>query len=140
MLVKAMAQYLHDLGIVNYQPSLVTGNTFIMEVPPGPDLAITLTPSGGSEPDHQLGYDRDSFQIRTRGPRGSGEATYQKALDISNAISGLKHVTLPGGIYLLYCYAVQSTPASIGRDQNQRPEFTQNFRTEQRNTNSTHRL
>lgn len=112
-------------------------NIFIGFLPQSPDTALSISPTGGFPADGKNGYDEPTFQVYTRA------ATYIAAVDKANAVyaalQGMHNVTLSEGTYVVNCLALQSAPELIGRDEQERIEFSQNFRIRVRNK-TTHRV
>lgn len=137
-LLDGLARHLEGLGLLEYDPDGVTGDTFMESMPSSPDAAVVLTIYGGPEADSKLGYDEPSVQIRVRGgpdPRPSRV----RATQIRAELHGLGPVTLPDGTELLSCIAIQAAPALLQVDENRRFEHVINFRTEIRSV-TTHRV
>lgn len=129
-LVEGLATLLAAKGIVTFDPTGITGDVFIEDMPPiDPDQAVSLTIGGGSESDSLLPYDEPLVQIRVRGtadPRVSRD----RAVAIRSALHGLSDRLLPGGIYLVLAVAVQPAPNSIGQDDLHRHEHVFDLRCE----------
>lgn len=133
-----LARYLDGLGLLEYDPEGVTGDTFIDTMPSSPDVAVALSCYGGPEADSKLGWDEPSVQVRVRGgpdPRVSRD----RCRDIRSALHGLGPLTLPDGTFLQLCIAIQGAPATLGVDDTGRHEHVCNFRTEIRNV-TAHRV
>jgi hypothetical protein len=131
-LLEGIARYLHERGIVVYDPTGAAGNCFLESMPSTPDTVVVLTIyDDGTEPDSLLGYDEPRMQVRTR---GTTDPRVSRALNkrIRSALHGLGPVTLPGGIELILSVSLQSAPASLGADGNRRHEHTCNYRMEHR--------
>lgn len=138
MLVVEIAKYLDQLDLVTFDESGVSGDCFIAGMPPQPTDAVALYPTGGPGSDSKLGYDEPTFQVRVRG-RQHPVPAFDRAQAIYDALHGLTNAELPGGTWLVSLLGIQSDPVYIGRDDNNRPEYTLNFRAEIRNV-STHRV
>ncbi|MFD6968384.1 minor capsid protein [Streptomyces sp. NPDC059949] len=127
-LLEGIALYLHQRGIVTYDPTGASGNCFIEQLPSTPDLCVVLTVyDDGTEPDSLLGYDEPRLQVRTRGttdPRTSRTLNRR----IRNALHGLGPVTLPNGVELILAISLQGAPGAMGTDSNRRHEHTCNYR------------
>ncbi|MFF8290424.1 minor capsid protein [Streptomyces sp. NPDC016309] len=137
-LLDGLARHLEARGLLSYDETGVTGDTFIETMPSGPDAAVVLTIYGGPESDSKLGYDEPSVQVRVRGgtdPRTSR----QRCAAIRDELHGLGPVTLPDGTELLSCIAIQAAPAYLAADESGRHEHVCNFRTEVRAV-TTHRV
>lgn len=124
MLVVDVANYLESLGILTFDEA-AGGDTFIARVPAKPDSVVVLTPTSGTAPEFAQAYDNPSFQVRVRG--GSDpRVPYNKAKQILDALHGLGSVDM-GSTHVVMLEAAQSSPESIGTDDNGRHEFTVNF-------------
>lgn len=134
VLEEEIAQFLDALGLANYQPSDVTGDTFLNRLPDQPDLALAVARYGGTESDAHLGYDEPSIQVRVRGPNTDPRVAAAKAQEIYNALHGITDRTMPAGTWLSSCIGSQGGPIYIGPDQLGRHEYTVNFRMHIRNT------
>lgn len=129
-LIDGIARHLDALGIVEYDPTGTTGNTFAETMPPAPDVAVALTLyADGTEPDSLLPYDEPRMQVRVRG--GTDPRT-SRALcaAIRSELHGLGPITLPDGTELILSVCLQGAPASLGQDENRRHEHVANFRME----------
>jgi hypothetical protein len=128
-LLDGLARHLHNLGLVTFDDTGTSGDTFIETMPQTPDQAVGLFGYGGPEmPAHQP-YDMPSVQIRVRGtadPRVSRD----RLQSIYEQLHGLHHVTLPDGTYLVDCVGIQSSPQALGVDGNNRHSHVINFRCE----------
>lgn len=134
MLPIAIARYLNaTVPDVDYDETGVTGNTFIAVMPSAPDLAVSITPSGGIpwEGHGSLPTDEPTIQIRVRSERFDPRPGLQLAEQIYRQMVGLHGQAIDAGgdaeHYIHRCLAMQTGPTSIGRDENDRPEFTLNF-------------
>lgn len=137
-LLDGLARHLEALGLLEYDPDGITGDTFIGTMPSRPDAAVALTIYGGPESDSKLGWDEPSVQVRVRGgpdPRVS----FNRCAAIRSELHGLGPVTLPDGTFLQLCIANQSAPGPIGADDNGRHEHVCNFRAEVRSV-TAHRV
>lgn len=132
MLAIEVAEYLASLGLVNFDPSGITGDCYIDVVPTTPDNVIVISGYSGPPPDPKLGYDTPNIQVRARAGRDPRDARGRME-DIFAALHNLHHVTLPGGTYAVYCFALQSDPAPLGPDANGRLEYSQNYQWHVRN-------
>lgn len=130
----ALARYLAaNVTDVDFDETGVTGNTFTDSMPDAPALAVAITGSGGIPwAGHgSLPVDEPTVQIRVRSERFDPRPGKKLAWAIYHALVGMTATTLdPGGdaeVYVSRCLALQTGPASIGRDGNDRPEFVVNF-------------
>lgn len=131
MLVDALADYLEDEA-----HGTVATDIFVGFLPSSPDTLTVVYSTGGPPPDARLGYDNPTFQVRTRGP--NPRAAYDRAAAAYALLHGLHDITL-GSTLLIDCIALQSSPVSIGRDEDGRFEYTQNYRARIRNP-TDHRI
>ncbi|MEY9837446.1 minor capsid protein [Streptacidiphilus sp. EB103A] len=136
-LLDGLAQHLMAAGLVEYEPTGVTGDCFIETMPAAPDSAVVLSLYGGQQPDSRLGYDYTNLQVRVRGdidPRTSRT----RATALYNELQGLGPLTLPDGTLLLSCNAIQ-TPTLMGQDDQRRFEHVTNYALEIRSI-TAHRV
>src|SRR5690606_28356273 len=136
MMATALATYCDNLALVDFRPTTTGGNTFIDTVPATPDTLIVFTDYPGPEPDIPHGYDYPNVQVRVRSL--DSEAAKSKLASIYSGLHNLHEVKLPCDIWLGLCRSRQSGPAYLGRDQNQRHEYVQNYECHIRNV-TTHR-
>lgn len=103
---------------------------FIGYMPDKPDNLICLFEYGGSPPDIVSGVDEEnpSFQVRVRNTNYSAART--KIESVVNVLHRIANETINDTFYLSI-FANQS-PASIGRDANNRAEIVVNFRVTKR--------
>ncbi|MEU1554006.1 minor capsid protein [Streptomyces scabiei] len=132
-----IARHLDALSLVTYDPEGTAGDTFLDDMPSGPDRAVAITSyQAGVEPDSLLPYDEPRIQVRTRDVDPTAART--RCAAIYGELHGLGPVTLPDGTLLILCVALQGGPTAIGKDQNGRMEYVCNFRAEHR-TITAHR-
>lgn len=117
---------------VDFDESGTRGNCFIATMPSTPDLAVGIFPSGGVPwPGHgSLPTDEPTVQIRVRSIPHDPRPGLALAQAIYGELVGLRGVIDRGGVdetVILRTLALATGPASIGRDDNQRPEVTLNF-------------
>lgn len=119
-----LARYLDGLGLLDYDQTGTTGDTFIETMPPAPDQTVSLTLYDGAPPEARDDADTPRLQIRVRGTpdprvsRARAEALYR-------ALHGLAGIELPGGMWLTLA-AARGTPAPMGLDSNGRHEHVVN--------------
>lgn len=139
MLTAALLRHLHDRGVVEFDEAGLTGNSFVETYPNSPDLILVARSTGGLESDGHTGYDRPTFQLYARSGPDPRDARnlLAAAYDELEALHGVR---LPSptsdpqdGIWTVSIRAVQTGPVWIGRDANQRAQYTQNFLAETRN-------
>jgi hypothetical protein len=120
MIVADLAAYLQLKGI-----GTIDADLFYEYVPPSPDEIAVITSNGGDRTEINLPFDNATIQVRTRSTTVSG--AYNKIAAIYNELQGLHSTTLPNGIYVISCQVVQSAPINIGRDAQNRLEYTQDY-------------
>lgn len=93
---------------------------------PAPDRAIGIFETGGFANDgHESALiDRPTFQVRVRGPQG-GYSTARAKIAAARTALEVGNTTLSGRRYVHI--VAQSEPASLGSDENGRPELVINF-------------
>ena len=113
--------------------SIIEGGTgwegVIDHMPDSPDKVVAVFPTGGDQPELSATVRYPTFQIRVRGEanvagynvmRDKMEAIYSELLGIANEV--VNTVT--------YAFIIPiSEVLSLGRDKNNRPEISRNFRT-----------
>lgn len=143
MIAVALARHLASLGLLVFDETGATGDTFIGMMPAAPDTAVAISPAGGNPTNSHDGYDEPLVQIRTRGPAHDPRPAYLRCRDLYDAVVGLHAVTLdfggPDEVFVIRTVAVQSDPAPIGPDDNNRAEYVQNFAFRTRSL-TTHRV
>jgi hypothetical protein len=131
MLTAAVAKYLAGLDLLAFDAEGVTGNTFIDTMPSAPDTAVAIFGTGGQPTNSHDGYDQPVVQVRTRGAKHDPRPPYLRARAIYEALVGLHSITLDDGgddeVRVIRTVALQSDPAPIGADDNDRHEFVINF-------------
>lgn len=127
-LAEAFAVYLDTLGLVTFDATGNTGDTYVYAMPDTTGQAVVISTYAGAPPDVKHPYDRPGLQVRVRGTEDPRVAE-TRAWAIYNALHDLYGLTLPGGTWLMRCTA-QGTPSPMGQDQNHRWEFVTNFQTE----------
>ncbi len=124
-----IAEVIGGLTGLEYDPDDPTGNVFVDHMPSKPDRAVCVYATPGPEADTRLPYDPAYFQIAVRSEAGGAWAVATWSA-IYTKLHGLRNTTLPGGTYLAFCIATQSSPFRLGTDENGRPSYTGNYRTE----------
>jgi hypothetical protein len=138
-LLDGLARHLSARGLLSYDPTGTTGDTFIESKPSAPDQAVVLgTYDDGSESDSKLGYDEPRVQVLVRGTTDP-RISRQRCAAIRDQLHGLGPLALPDGTELILSVALQAAPASLGVDQNGRHEHVCNFRMEHRSI-TAHRV
>lgn len=127
MLITEIMQYLADQGIGIYDPTGATGNIFMGVLPQSPDQVIAVTPTGGNPSSMKCQYDSPSVQVVVRGT-ADPRTGYSKALDVYGVMHGFgSKPFVSGGHWVVMCEGVQSDPASLGPDENNRFRYSLNF-------------
>ena len=105
------------------------GNVFVDKMPSEPDRAVCVYATPGPEADSRLPYDPVTFQVVARSEADGvwAAAAWQ---EVYSALHALRNFALPGGTYLAFCLATQSSPFRLGADENGRPSYSGNFRAE----------
>lgn len=95
-------------------------------LPASPDTCSAVFSTGGgvNPGDTVLGYDNPTFQIRCRG--ANQETAFAACTAVYHALQGMRNTTL-GTTYVISIQAVQTAPVNIGRDSQDRAEYTQNY-------------
>jgi len=96
-------------------------------MPKDPDTVVLVTASGGLPSDPKWLLDYPAVQVRVRGPKGNWQSGRQKAEDVKNLLLGRTSETQPSGDRWV-SITMQSDITPLGRDDNERPEFSVNFR------------
>ena len=129
MLATAVARYLDEQGVAEFDETGTTGNTFINLMPATPDRALAISHSGGNPTNSHDGYDEPVLQFRARDGQDPRPA-YDWCREVYEALVGLHAVTLSDGVNdfrIIRTTAQQSDPASMGADSNDRHEYVANF-------------
>src|SRR5262245_56464166 len=116
----ALARYLHELGLLTYDPHGVFGDCFVEAMPPAPDEAVCLSLYGAGATDARNGWDERSVQVRVRGTADQ-RVSRRRCEALYSALHGLAGVALHGEVWLVLAAAV-AAPASMGVDSNGRHE------------------
>jgi hypothetical protein len=127
-ITKQIAKFLSRSGVGNFDENGTTGNVYIGTIPEKPDAAVAIFPTGGPGNDPLDEYTRVNFQVIIRtiphDPR-TGETLAQQVIDALNGFNS-DYLT-DGGNWVFDTTALQSGPNNIGRDPNNRFEYSQNF-------------
>jgi len=127
-MVSGLAQYLHDLGLVHYDPEGTSGDCFEETMPAEPAEAVAIFSTGGLPASPRLGYDTVTVQIMVRGTSDPRTAR-ERAWAIYHALHGLRYVNLPDGTEVLWITA-QHPPEWLQTDENGRHLFAINVQLE----------
>lgn len=132
MLAAAIAKHIATtIPALEFDAAGVAGNVFVAAMPSSPDVAVMVMPTGGW-PQPDFTPERiPTVQLIVRSQRHDPRPGWQLAKRLLEALDGLDLVTLDEGgsdeIRLLGCTAVQSSPASMGMDENRRHEWSLNL-------------
>jgi len=99
---------------------------FVSEMPTTPDACVCIYDTGGEDPEVNYTYERPHVQVRVRGDKGGYETAQELAQSIRDTLSGTADYTINGARYV-GMWALGDV-MFIEYDDNQRPEFTVNFR------------
>lgn len=127
-ITKELALFLARSGLGTFDETGTTGNIFIETIPNKPDEAIAIFSTGGTAADPKNEYVKGSYQILIRTIRDdprAGSTTAQQIIDLLNGFNS-DYLTA-GGHWIFDCQSIQTIPSNIGRDENNRFEFSQNF-------------
>lgn len=131
-ITEQIARLLDELGLGSYGADGtggLEGSIYHNALPADPDRAMAVARYPGAESDSFNPWDEINVQVRCRGPAGedTAEADAQAVYD---HLHGLGMRLLPGGTWLQLAVGNQAGPIFVGRDANERPEWTVNFRME----------
>lgn len=98
-------------------------------IPPDPDKLVAIFPYPGANPEKGFSLRYPNFQIRVRGEADT--AGYDAMRDKLEAIRANLHAITNDTVNSVsYAFVIAiSSPLSLGRDKNNRPELSLNFRT-----------
>jgi hypothetical protein len=132
MLIEDVAIYLMQQSIGNYDREGITGDIFINTLP-SQDNVIGLYSRGGVSAEVANGYDNPAIQIIVRGAADHNPfEALARAQSIYDALHGAfdSDPIIAGGIVVINCMGLQSGPTSLGKDSNNRHEYSLNFQFE----------
>lgn len=104
-----------------------TGSAYVNWFPPNPDdvVSVFAYAGGAVERTHDSsGNANPSIQVRVRS--ASATTARLKIQNIFNHLDGITNTTI-GGSFVLRIEALNSGPIPLGRDENNRTEYTWNF-------------
>ncbi|UUN29427.1 minor capsid protein [Streptomyces sp. FIT100] len=113
-LLDGIARWLDDRGLLTYDPTGRTGDTFVEAMPPAPDLAVSLALYGGPAPVARDDAESLRLQVRVRG-NADPRVSRRRCTALYRALHGLAGVELPDGTWLILA-AARGTPAPLGPD------------------------
>lgn len=127
-LSEQVAEFLDANGYGIFDKTGVSGNIFINVIPDQPNEAVAIFTTGGPGSDPRNEYGRSNIQILIRTIPQDPRDGETKATGIIRALNGFNSDYLtPGGNFIVNVTAIQSGPSQIGRDPNNRFEYSQNF-------------
>jgi hypothetical protein len=121
LLLDDIASYLASEGI-----GVVGTDLFKGQIPDSPDNCVAIFEYAGQRPEtthDNATFEHPGLQVRVRNLNYANGR--QKIHDVFEVLHGLCNTNLSSTFYLSI-FAIQS-PESIGRDENDRVEFVQNF-------------
>lgn len=132
MLSKAMATRAATLTAWTYNDATADGNVFVEWMPATPDTALSVMTQPGQPQLAKRPVDLPGIQFLVRGERQADPAdSFALAEELYGEFTCLDLVTLDDGgtneVYVAGCTALQSSPVYLGRDSNDRPEWSLNF-------------
>ncbi|WP_405561917.1 minor capsid protein [Streptomyces sp. NBC_01180] len=122
-LVDGIARRLDAAGLLTYDPTGTTGDTFIGTMPATPDRAVTLTEYDAGTTEARDDTDVTRLQVRVRGDQDP-RTSRTRCQAIRDALHGLAGVELPDGTWLVLATAPR--PAPMGADATGRFEHVVN--------------
>jgi hypothetical protein len=129
-LLEELAALVEQLGLGTHRADVPGGTIFYPRLPAAPDRCLAIALYGGPPSDPRLPHDAPSVQIRVRGEAADSRIAENDAQQVYDRLHGLEGVTLAGGTWLQHLVGVNSGPVYIGPDENNRDEYTVNFRCE----------
>lgn len=125
--IESVMRYLEGLGHATIDSTIFEGR-----MPSNPDEALAIRGTAGPEADRKFAYDLPTFQIMARGARGADPRPIKQWLkDIYLELHGF-HGEMPGPLEVFDCWGIQSAPIDLGRDENNRIQYSINFGVEVR--------
>lgn len=91
-----------------------------------PDDFVAAYDTGGANPNPRWGWEQPSIQIAVRAGAHRYDSCYAKALDIKNELLGAAVTAIDGSSYTMFLMLGDIN--YIGKDENDRPRMTLNFR------------
>jgi hypothetical protein len=112
-------------GIIDANPASAW-SAHISKMPSTPDAVLAIFDSGGLNPNPAIQVDQVSVQVMVRGNPNGYQAAYQKAQDVKDALLGIDSQDV--GTDRVVSVTMIGDIAYLGRDSNDRPELSVNFR------------
>lgn len=117
--LEAIADYLQTKGIATLDTNLYIGY-----LPSSPDTALAIIPTAGYAPESKLAYDKPTIQLFARGVLFTQGYNLLEA--VYNVLQSLGSKDI-SGIHFVDITAIQSKPVTLGRDEQDRSLFSQNY-------------
>lgn len=138
MILEEIALYLKNKGLISYDPTGITGDTFLLTMPDQPNNAVALYQYGGGEPDAKTAFDMSAIQIAVRGGKDP-RPPFQRAQSIYDNLQSFHGHFVENGHLIIDCQSPNGGVIGTGKDANGRHEFRINFYVHYQNVNSVHR-
>ena len=116
--------------------SVTDNNAFIGSMPDAPDLCVAFYDYGGGEQDDRNNIDMAMVQVRSRGNYRTG---YKILARIKLVLQSIPKVTLFDGSELVGIW-ITSSIGTMGRDAQERTEFSMNLRVAIETPNNGNRI
>lgn len=132
MLARAIAKHLATVvDGLTFDADDGGGSLFVNWMPSEPDVCVAVMPSGGLAQPTKAPTDLPTVQVLVRGDAADPDQGYPMARSIYAALTCLDGTVLDENgddeVLVIGCTAVQSDPIPLGRDDNDRPEWSLNF-------------
>lgn len=123
---KVIRDILVTAGIA--QTTVISNDWFVMisKMPGAPNRAIAIFDTGGTDPHPSLLLDFQTVQVRVRTDQNGYIVGYQKCQDVKDKLLGYPSQTI--GTERWVSVVIAGDIAYIARDDQDRPEWTINFR------------
>jgi len=130
MLAEELAYYLQGQGLGTYDKAGLSGNIFIDQLPNQPDQAIGIYHRGGAAIELGEPFAHPALQIIVRSV--TPHEGVKLAERIIESLHGVheQEPLVEGGTLIISCTALQSVPNYLGKDSNNRWEYSVNFQFE----------
>ena len=104
---------------------------FIERLPREPAQALMIESTGGHRAD-MLGCVFATFRLLARSPNEDPRPALDMLMRAFDALHGFcnERFNDESGLWIIRCMAVQSAPTNVGRDDNNRQRFSQNYEVE----------
>jgi len=124
MILIELANYLTAQGLLKFDALGTTGDTFINRLPASPDNIYGIYSRVGEPMEAGLGYRKPHIQIIVRDTDQTD--AYLRADKIYESLHGESLIDM-GEYHVISIMGLQSEPAYIGIDENNRHEYSLNF-------------